>query len=105
MVMDSKPEFIHVYDTLEAIKLSMEERLENESFKIATGKTATIMALAGAHPKTYKSKPEANIRQAAVQRHKTQPRRHVQSQGLLGFNPKISLEQGLKELLKPKTVL
>ncbi|MEM2768208.1 MAG: SDR family NAD(P)-dependent oxidoreductase [Candidatus Bathyarchaeia archaeon] len=93
-------DFIHVYDIAEAIKLCIEKGLENETLNIASGKPTAIKELAeltiklvNPNLKPLHTKPRpgdikhshADISKAAK---------------LLGFNPKISLEQGLKELLK-----
>lgn len=96
-------DFIHVCDVAEAIKLSMEKPLENETINIATGKPATIKELAEltikhANPNlkpTFAKPRSGDIKHSYADTSK--------AKRLLGFNPKINLEQGLMELLKLKT--
>ncbi|MBC7130043.1 NAD-dependent epimerase/dehydratase family protein [Candidatus Bathyarchaeota archaeon] len=94
-------DFIHVYDVAEAIKLAMEKSVENETINIASGKPTTIKELAQltitqANPnlKPVYAKPRpGDIKHSHADTSK--------AERLLGFKPKINLEQGLKELLKP----
>ncbi|MEM2093581.1 MAG: GDP-mannose 4,6-dehydratase [Candidatus Bathyarchaeia archaeon] len=98
-------DFIHVNDVAEAIKLSVEKRLENETLNIATGTPVTIRMLAEltikhANPNlkpTFAKPRPGDIKHSYADISK--------AKRLLGFNPKINLEQGLKELLKLKTSL
>lgn len=98
-------DFIHVYDVAEAIKLTVEKGLENETLNIASGKPITIMELAQLAIKTADlnlkpifAKPRpGDIKHSYADISK--------AERLLGFKPRISLEQGLKELLKPRGLL
>ncbi|MEM0049311.1 MAG: GDP-mannose 4,6-dehydratase [Candidatus Bathyarchaeia archaeon] len=96
-------DFIHVYDVAEAIRLSIEKEVENEVINIATGKPVTIRELAelimkytnqNLKPVFTKPRP-SDIQHSYADTSKAKE--------LLGFNPKISLEQGLKDLLKHKS--
>ncbi|MCS7096339.1 MAG: NAD-dependent epimerase/dehydratase family protein [Nitrososphaerota archaeon] len=93
-------DFIHVYDVAEAIKLTMENNVENETLNIAAGTPVTInelaehvTKLAGLSLKPVFAKPRpGDIKHSHADTSK--------ARRLLGFTPKISLEQGLKMLLK-----
>ncbi|MCX8182293.1 MAG: NAD-dependent epimerase/dehydratase family protein [Candidatus Methanomethyliaceae archaeon] len=93
-------DFIHVQDVAEAIKLSIEARTANETFNIASGKPTKIAELAniitglvGSSLKPKHIKPKAgDIKHSYADISK--------AQRLLGFAPKISLEQGLLDLIK-----
>lgn len=93
-------DFIHVRDVAMAIMLSIERGLENEVLNIATGKPISIKSLAeliirlaNSPLKPIFTKPRtgdimhsyANI---------------VKAEKLLGFKPRITLEEGLRELLE-----
>lgn len=96
-------DFIHVYDVAEAIKLSIKRGLENETLNVASGEPVTIRDLAkliikyanqSLKPIFAKPRP-GDIKHSYADISK--------AKRLLGFNPKINLEQGLMGLLKLKT--
>lgn len=95
-------DFIHVYDVAEAIKLSIEGGVKNEVFNIAAGRPTTIrelaeniIRLAGSDLKPlFKRTRVGDIRYSYADISK--------AERLLGFKPKISLEQGLRDLLNLK---
>ncbi|MEM1573824.1 MAG: NAD-dependent epimerase/dehydratase family protein [Candidatus Methanomethylicaceae archaeon] len=93
-------DFIHVNDVAEAIKLSIEKEIENEIINIATGKPITIRELA----KLIINYSNKNLKPIFVKPRSSDIKHSYadisKANKLLNFNPRISLEQGLKELLQ-----
>ncbi|MEM4529700.1 MAG: GDP-mannose 4,6-dehydratase, partial [Candidatus Methanomethylicaceae archaeon] len=91
---------IHVNDVAEAIKLSIEKEIENEIINIATGKPITIRELA----KLIINYSNQNLKPIFVKPRSSDIKHSYadisKANKLLNFNPRISLEQGLKELLQ-----
>lgn len=95
-------DFIHVYDVAKAIKLSIEGGVKNEVFNIATGKPTAIrdlaeniIRLAGLDLKPLFKRPRmGDIKHSYADISKAEK--------LLGFKPKISLIEGLGDLLNLK---
>jgi len=92
-------DFINVNDVAEAIMLSIEARTVNETFNIATGRPTEIEELAhiiiglarlAIKPK-YKKPKTGDIRQSYADVSK--------ARRVLGFTPKVGLEEGLRELM------
>ncbi|MEM2593500.1 MAG: NAD-dependent epimerase/dehydratase family protein [Candidatus Bathyarchaeia archaeon] len=99
-------DFIHVYDVAEAIKLSIEGGLENETLNIASGKPVTIKDLAELIIKHVNQNLKPIFAKPRPGEIKHSHADISKAKRLLGFNPKINLEQGLIELLKtPKSAV
>ncbi|MCX8170011.1 MAG: GDP-mannose 4,6-dehydratase, partial [Candidatus Methanomethyliaceae archaeon] len=92
-------DFIHVYDVAQAIKLCIEKGIENEIINIATGRPISIrdlseliIKLSGSSHKPIFTRPRAgDIKHSYAD--------ITKAERLLGFKPRISIEEGLKELL------
>lgn len=93
-------DFIHVRDVAEAVRLSIEKNNENEIINIASGKPITIRELAYTIIKyvnpnikpIYRKQRPGDIRHSYAD--------ITKARKLLGFNPRISLEQGIRELIQ-----
>lgn len=93
-------DFIHVSDVAEAVRLTIERGIENEVLNIGTGRPTSIRELAElviklANPslKPIFTRPRpGDIEDSYADISK--------AKRLLGFEPRVSLEQGLRELLK-----
>ncbi|MEM2130100.1 MAG: GDP-mannose 4,6-dehydratase [Candidatus Bathyarchaeia archaeon] len=92
-------DFIHVEDVAEAIKLAVQSNNTNETFNIASGKPTTINNIAtlilqhtnpNLKPKHAKQKPN-DIRHSYAD--------ITKAQKLLNFKPKITLHEGIKNLI------
>ncbi|MEM2293940.1 MAG: GDP-mannose 4,6-dehydratase [Candidatus Bathyarchaeia archaeon] len=95
-------DFVHVKDVSEAIKQTMERDVVNETFNIGSGAPTKIKELANLVINL------ANLKCKPVYRH---PRagdiKHSyadisKAKRLLGFRPKVSLKEGLKELIEAR---
>lgn len=92
-------DFIHVLDVAQAVKQIMDRGIENETINIATGKPTTIrelakliIKLAGRNYEPIYTKTRlGDIRQSYAD--------ITKARKLLGFEPRITLENGLRELL------
>ncbi|MEM3660817.1 MAG: SDR family NAD(P)-dependent oxidoreductase [Thermoproteota archaeon] len=95
-------DFIHVEDVAEAVELSIESRNVNQVFNIGTGRPVKIrdlallvMRLKGVKGEpVYAAKRQGDIRHSYAEISKARQ--------LLGFEPKIGLEEGLKKLVQEK---
>jgi UDP-glucose 4-epimerase len=99
-------DFIHVHDVAEMISLAMEcEEAIGETFNCGTGREVSINELAKVmlslfggdlEVKHFDERP-GDIRRSCADIRK--------SEKVLGFKPKISLEEGLKELLNNRALI
>lgn len=93
-------DFVHVHDVAEAVRLSIEKNLRNEVFNVGAGKPTKIKELAelvvklaglDLRPAYIKPRP-GDVEHSYADISKARK--------LLGFEPRVSLEQGLRELLE-----
>lgn len=92
-------DFIHVYDVAEAIKLTIEEKIENEIINIATGRPTTIKDLADLLIKLAKQNLKPTFTKPRLGDIMHSYADISKARSLLGFEPKISIEQGITQCL------
>ncbi|MCX8183154.1 MAG: NAD-dependent epimerase/dehydratase family protein [Crenarchaeota archaeon] len=93
-------DFIHVEDVAEAVELAIKTKHVNQVFNIGTGRPVSIrdlallvMRLQGIKGEpVYAAKRQGDIRHSYAEISK--------ARSLLGFEPRIGLEQGLKNLIQ-----
>ena len=95
-------DFVSVHDVVEANMLSMEKNAANyKTFNVGTGKATSILQVAESIIKLYNSKLKQDItgqfRKGDV-RHCTADISKIKKE--LGFVPKLSFEEGMKELIE-----
>ncbi|MBS7634210.1 NAD-dependent epimerase/dehydratase family protein [Candidatus Bathyarchaeota archaeon] len=93
-------DFIHVEDVAEAIRLAMEKNAANETFNIASGKPTKIKALANLAIELAGLKLKPIYAEPRVGDIKHSLADIAKAQRILGFKPKTSLEEGLKNLIQ-----
>ncbi len=93
-------DFINVRDVAEANILAMESKIENDVFNVASGVSTSIKELAGMILKAMKSdlKPVYSNEGLIIVRHRQASIGKIRK--ALGFEPRISLKDGLKELIR-----
>ena len=92
-------DFIHVEDLVEAIRLAIESQTTNETFNIASGRPTKIADLARIVIKIFgqKTTPKHTNPKPGEIRHSLAD--ISKAQRILGFSPRISLEQGLLKII------
>lgn len=90
-------DFTHVSDVVNGNILTMESKAENEIFNIGTGKSTTVKELAEILIKALGKDVEPIFRPREVLVTKRQAD-ITKAQKILGFKPKVSVEDGLKEV-------
>jgi len=93
-------DFIHVYDVAEAIRLAIEGGLVNEAINIATGKPTAIKDLAELLIKLTRRDLKPIFMKARIGDVKHSYADISKAKSLLGFKPKINLEEGLIKLIE-----
>lgn len=97
-------DFIHVDDVVDAYVLALESNVENEVFNLGSGSSTSIKQLfnimcnqfkCNVHPLYYPQK------RVVVQKRRANIGK---AKKLLGFMPKICLEEGLNALIHPETI-
>ncbi len=95
-------DFISVHDIVQANMLAMEnEQADYQIFNVGTGKPTSIKEIAHLLAKVYNSSIEPQI----TGQYRKGDTRHCYAdiskiQRLIGFEPKVTLEEGLKELVE-----
>ena len=93
-------DFINVKDVAEANILAMESKTENDVFNVASGAETSIKELAEMILKSMKSdlKPVYSKERLIIVRHRQASIDKIRK--ALKFEPRISLKEGLKELIR-----
>ncbi len=96
-----KRDFISVYDVATACRLALEtERASGESFNISSGEAATVKEIAS---RTIRALGSGDLEPEITGRYRTGDIRHCfadisKARDVLGWNPQITMEEGLKDL-------
>lgn len=95
-------DFVHVKDVSEAIKQTMERDMVNETFNIGSGSPTKIKELANLVINLANLKCKPVYRQPRAGDIKHSYADISKAKRLLGFTPKVSLKEGLKELIEAR---
>lgn len=99
---NQKRDFVSVYDVVQANMLAMEKDEANyESFNVGSGQPITVKEIAKTIAKLYNKKIEPRI----TNQYRKGDIRHcfadiTKIKEKLGYEPKVSFEEGMKELIK-----
>jgi UDP-glucose 4-epimerase len=96
-----KRDFIYVGDIIRGMKLAMKSKIDFDIFNLGTGKTCDLNELVALLNKVMKKKIKATYVRNTVKNYiSTQKADTRKAAKLLKFKSKVSLEQGIKNLLK-----
>jgi UDP-glucose 4-epimerase len=96
-----KRDFIYVGDIIRGMKLAMKSKIDFDIFNLGTGKTCDLNELVALLNKVMKKKIKATYVKNTVKNYiSTQKADTRKAAKLLKFKSKVSLEQGIKNLLK-----